>query len=321
MTPIEAAGTKPLKRNVNIDSAIDQSSFQMPVFVAISSEGSEAQVAKIFATARDVFEHVFSILLDCLLQHRAVEAVEGLVPASAHFESSRDTEYVLLVRGNAIFWFSGVAAKRSAGRRMLLERARELAEAEQAPFYILNTLAKRIRAAVIAFGLFGIIPVAFAITPKVIDWARHLARDRPLPAVSVAEYRDATVARRASSRAKADDTPDFGDYPAPIAARQPSAAVPNRRSTETSQGRPSPASARPDRRSDRAIITDRFPLWGVERRWPQIFIDPLPSFDIDLPNGRAATTIIPPENVAAMPTVAVDPIAGLSSEADQARRK
>jgi hypothetical protein len=176
MTMNEQYETVSLKRQVNIESAIDKSSFQMPVFVAISAEGGEAQVGKTFATAREVFDHVFSIVLDRLRQRRAVEAVEGLVPQSAQLTTSRDTEYVLLVRGKAVFWFSGAAAKRAAGRRLLLEHARDLAAAEQAPFYVLNSRAKKVRAAVVATGLLILIAAGFFVQSFVVDWTRRVSR-------------------------------------------------------------------------------------------------------------------------------------------------
>lgn len=46
MMTSEVNSSRPVKRSVNIDSAIDQSSLQMPVCVAISTENGEAQVAR-----------------------------------------------------------------------------------------------------------------------------------------------------------------------------------------------------------------------------------------------------------------------------------
>jgi hypothetical protein len=167
----------PLRRQaINIESAIDKSSFQVPVFVAISEEDGEAQVVKTFATAREVFDHVYSILLDRFRQRRAIDAVHDLMPRSSQTTDSRDTEYVLLVRGKAIFWFSGAAAKRAAGRRLLLEHARDLADAERTPFYKLDTRAKQIRAAIVVTTVAVAVPLAIVVTPVIIDWAHSLRR-------------------------------------------------------------------------------------------------------------------------------------------------
>lgn len=174
----EESSTNSLRRNVNIQSAIDKSSFQIPVFVAISVDGGDSQVAKTFASAREVFDKVFSILLDRLRQRQAVEAVERLVPQSAHLSTSRETEYVLLVRGKAIFWFSGAAARRAAGRKLLLEHARDLAKAERAPFYVLNSRPKKLRAAFIATGLAIVIPAGLLLRPFVVNWTGELTRHR-----------------------------------------------------------------------------------------------------------------------------------------------
>lgn len=169
MTDASQSTAKP--RAVDIDSAIGHSSYQLPVFVALNVEGGEAQVVKTFAAARDVFDHVFSIMLNRLQQRRAVEKVEMLVPASAHLKNSANTEYVLVVRGKAIFWFSSAAAKRAAGRRLLLEHARELADAEQAPFYVLNTRAKKIRVAVVACGLVTLPVLLVVVGHLPVHWS------------------------------------------------------------------------------------------------------------------------------------------------------
>ncbi len=205
MTEVVASVKK--ARNVDIDSAIDHSSFQVPVFVALSAEGGEAQVIKTFGTARDVFEHVFSVMLDRLRQRRAVEKVENLVPASAHLKNSENTEYVLFVRGRAIFWFSSAAAKRSAGRRLLMEHARALADAEQAPFYVLSTRARKIRAATIALSL--VVATVIAVLAYQLSVFHEFPFQRPVAQQALPSWNSSSYVNdwRFSASYVAKDTP------------------------------------------------------------------------------------------------------------------
>ena len=191
MTDVIAAAPKP--RNIDIDSAIGHSSFQLPVFVALGAEGGEAQIVKTFATAREVFDHVFSVMLDRLGQRDAIRKVVKLVPPSAHVKTSTNTDYVLIVRGRAIFWFGGAAAKRAAARRLLIEHARQLADAEQALFYKLGTRARKRRAAVIAVGL--VLSAGLAVLGSGL--ARHgaLHVQRPAARQAVLPYNSPPNAR------------------------------------------------------------------------------------------------------------------------------
>lgn len=159
-------------RLVNIKAAIDRSSFQIPVFIAITSDDSEDHIFRTFATARDVFGHIFSLMLNRLRQLHAVETVERLVPISARLRGSVDTEYVLVVQGRAVFWFSAAAARRAAGRRLLLEHARELANAEQSPLYKLDTKTKLTKVLAVLSGVGVIAGGTLVVGHFVTQWTR-----------------------------------------------------------------------------------------------------------------------------------------------------
>lgn len=161
-------------RPINVNSAIDRSSFQLPVLVAISAKSADDQIVQIFATARDVFVHIFSFRIDRLSERFSVDKVEKLVPASARLRESLDVEYVLIVRARAIFWFSGKASRRAEAGRLLLEHAYELANAERAPFYRLRTRAAVIRAAVTLLGVAAFAAVALFAGQLSIRWASSL---------------------------------------------------------------------------------------------------------------------------------------------------
>jgi hypothetical protein len=161
-------------RRINVNSAIDRSSFQLPVLVAITSKSADDKVVQIFATAHDVFVHIFSFRIDRLRERLSANKVEKLVPASARLRDSLDDEYVLIVRARAIFWFSGQASRRVEARRLLLEHAHELAKAEWAPSYRLRTRAAVIRAAVTLLGVAAFAAVALLAGQLSTRWASSL---------------------------------------------------------------------------------------------------------------------------------------------------
>jgi hypothetical protein len=264
----EEASTVSLKRNVNIESAIDKSSFQIPVFVAISAEGGEAQVIKTFATAREVFDHVFSILLDRLLQRRAVEAVASLVPQPGEVTASRDTEYVLLVRGKAIFWFNGAAAKRAAARRLLLEHARELAEAENAPFYVLNSRTKKVRAALFVASVGIAILGGLFLMPLFVNWTREMTR-RQTQSNHYPVQSDDRKSDRQTSVTASDVSSKFAGADRFVASATVQAAS---RVDPRSSG-PDPTQKEPQYRTALAKYEER--MASFVRTWPDRFQDGL----------------------------------------------
>jgi hypothetical protein len=216
-----------------------------------------------------VFDHVFSILLDRIRQRRAVEAVAALIPKSARLTASAETEYVLLVRGKAIFWFSGAAAKRTAGRRLLLEHARDLAEAEQAPFYVLNSRARKVRFAIIAAGLMILISAGFLFQPSAVDWARRLMRHSTVSTPQPDNVVDA--GSDAQGPAFGADIDAGGDLTDALAKRSPEGRTASRHVSPASVSDAMPVE--PD--GVTTILQYEARMASFARAWPDLFDDPL----------------------------------------------
>jgi hypothetical protein len=190
MTMNDATTVRTAPRLVNVNSAIDRSSFQLPVLVAISTSGESEHIVQIFATARAVFVEIFSFKIDRLRERLSVDKVEKLVPTSAQLRASLDDEFVLIVRAKAVFWFSGKAVRRTVARQLLLEHALELARTEQAPFYMLRTRASVVRTAVVVLGFAACAGMALLAGQLSTHWADSLrdatARMSPFDTASVA---------------------------------------------------------------------------------------------------------------------------------------
>jgi hypothetical protein len=127
---------------------------------------------------------VFTVLLYRLLQMVAVRKVEQLVPAEARPTSPDSVEYVVVVRGRAVFWFNGAAGKRDAARQHLLEHAKQLVDAERKPMFDVARLRKPAGLAVLAIAVAaGLILTGWSVA----SWIAHrpvAAKPRPAAARS-----------------------------------------------------------------------------------------------------------------------------------------